>query len=236
VDADGRVSTQPLAGTRARNGSPEQIERLGTELLTDPKEVYEHAISMRSSWSELGTVCAPGSVRVDEPMMIRHRGAVQHIGSVVSGQLAPGRTALDAFGAVFPAVTASGIPRPEACACIARLEPHQRGIYGGAVMRACSDGSLDAALVLRSIFQADRQAWLQAGAGIVRDSRPEREFQETREKLESIAPFVVYASGDQQATAGSGHVQDLPLAAASRTVGRTAQALMESGGRGTVGE
>jgi salicylate synthetase len=235
VDPSGHVSTQPLAGTRSRGGSSHEEKRLEAELLTDPKEIYEHAISMRSSWSELSAVCEPGSVRVDEPMRIRHCGAVQHIGSVVSGQLAHGQSALDALGAVFPAVTASGIPRAEACACIARLEPQPRGIYGGAVMRIDSAGRLDAALVLRSVFQVDGQAWLQAGAGIVRDSRPEREFQETREKLESIAPFIVAAEQAQRTAVRTSRVAAHEAGAAT-FAGHPAPALMESGGRGAASE
>jgi salicylate synthase len=200
VDLAGRVSTQPLAGTRARGASPEEDERLRAELLADPKEIFEHAISMRASWEDLSEVCVPGTVRVDEPMRIEQCGAVQHLGSLVSGQLARGRTALDALGAVFPAVTVSGIPRAEACACIARLEAQPRGSYGGAMLHTGSDGRLDAALVLRTVFQDEGQAWLQAGAGIVRDSTPEREFQETREKLGSVAPFIVDAAQAQRAT------------------------------------
>jgi salicylate synthetase len=193
VDPTGWVSTRPLAGTRAMGADAEEDGRLRAELYADPKEIFEHAISMRSAWEDLSKVCMPGTVRVDEPMQIKQYGAVQHLGSVVSGQLARGRTALDALGALFPAVTVSGIPRAEACACIARLEGQPRGIYGGAVLRTGSDGRLDAALVLRTVFQAEGDGWLQAGAGIVRDSRPEREFQETREKLGSVAPFIVEA-------------------------------------------
>ncbi len=236
VDPGGRVSTQPLAGTRSRGRNSHEEKLLEEELLTDPKEIYEHAISMRSSWSELSAVCEPGSVRVDEPMRIRHCGAVQHIGSVVSGQLAHGQSALDALGAVFPAVTASGIPRAQACACIARLEPQPRGIYGGAVMSLDSGGRLDAALVLRSVFQVDGQAWLQAGAGIVRDSRPEREFLETREKLASIAPFIVAAGQAQRTAAGPSRVVAHEAGAVTFAAGHQAPALMESGGRGAASE
>jgi salicylate synthetase len=236
VDAAGRVSTQPLAGTRARGASQQEDERLRAELRTDPKEIFEHAISMRSSWEDLSEVCAPGSVRVDEPMRIRQCGPVQHLGSVVSGQLARGQTALNALGAVFPAVTVSGIPRAEACACIARLEPQPRGIYGGAVLRTGSDGRLDAALVLRSVFQANGQAWLQAGAGIVRDSKPEREFQETREKLASVAPFIVDAAQAQQAVKMDRHAPAHAPRTGSIAAGHPAPSRMESSGRGAVGE
>lgn len=190
---DARVSTQPLAGTRALGRGAAADRALATELRTDPKEVYEHAISMRSSWLELSSVCAPGSVRVDEPMELRFRGTVQHLGSLVSGRLATGRSPLDALAAVFPAVTASGIPKDAACACVSRLEPAARGLYSGSVLRLGSDGTLDAALVLRSVFQSGGDAWLQAGAGIVGISRPEREFEETCEKLASVASHIVPA-------------------------------------------
>jgi len=202
-----RVSTNPLAGTRALGRGVEADQALATELRTDPKEVYEHAISMRSSWLELSSVCAAGSVRVDEPMAVRQRGTVQHLGSLVSGTLAPGRTPLDALAAVFPAVTASGIPKAPACSCIARIEPAARGLYSGSVLRLGSDGTLDAALVLRSAYQSGGRAWLQAGAGIVGVSRPEREFEETCEKLASVAGHIVPAAtapGSPAAAAAAG--------------------------------
>lgn len=201
---DGRVSTQPLAGTRALGRGADTDRALAIELCTDPKEVYEHAISMRSSWLELSSVCASGSVRVDEPMELRFRGTVQHLGSLVSGRLAAGRTPLDALAAVFPAVTASGIPKAAACACISRLETTARGLYAGSVFRLGHDGTLDAAVVLRSLYQRGGSAWLQAGAGIVGISRPEREFEETCEKLASVASFIVPAGNA---------VPDAPVAA-----------------------
>jgi salicylate synthase len=194
TDGRGRVSTQPLAGTRALGRGAETDRALGVELTTDPKEIYEHAISMRSSWMELASVCSPGTVRVDEPMELRFRGTVQHLGSLVSGQLAAGRSSLDALAAVFPAVTASGLPKAAACACVSRIEPVARGLYAGSVLRLGSDSTLDATLVLRSVYQANGNAWLQAGAGIVGVSRPEREFEETCEKLASVASHIVPAN------------------------------------------
>jgi salicylate synthase len=190
----GRVATQPLAGTRAFGRGAETDRALSAELCADPKEVYEHAISMRSSWQELTSVCQPGSVHVDEPMALKFRGTVQHLGSLVSGRLAAGRSPLDALVAVFPAVTASGIPKAAACACISRVEPVARGLYAGSVFRLGSDRALDAALVLRSVYQRAGEAWLQAGAGVVTMSRPEREFEETCEKLASVAGHIVPAS------------------------------------------
>jgi salicylate synthetase len=191
VGHDGHVITQPLAGTRAFGRGADDDRALRAELCSDPKEVYEHAISMRTSWSELGSVCVPGSVRVDVPMEVKFRGTVQHLGSIVSGQLASERSALDALAAVYPAVTASGIPKAAACSLISRLEPVARGLYSGSVFRMDHAGGLDAALVLRSVYQSGGQAWLQAGAGIVGVSRPEREFIETCEKLASVAGHIV---------------------------------------------
>ena len=190
---EGRVTTQPLAGTRAFGRGAETDRALSAELRADPKEVYEHAISMRSSWVELASVCMRGSVHVDEPMALKFRGTVQHLGSLVSGRLAAGRSPLDALAAVFPAVTASGIPKAAACACISRIEPVARGLYAGSVFRLGSDRALDAALVLRSVYQSAGDAWLQAGAGIVSMSRPEREFEETCEKLACVASHIVPA-------------------------------------------
>ena len=205
IGRDGRVTTQPLAGTRAFGRGAETDRALSAELRTDPKEVYEHAISMRSSWLELASVCTRGSVRVDEPMALRFRGTVQHLGSLVSGQLASGRSPLDALAALFPAVTASGIPKAEACACISRIEPAARGLYAGSVFRLGSDRTLDAALVLRSVYQAAGDAWCQAGAGIVGMSRPEREFEETCEKLASVTSHIIPASTAERKLASVGH-------------------------------
>ena len=192
VDAVGQVATQPLAGTRAFGRGAEQDAAARTELESNPKEVFEHAVSVRTAQEELRRVCRPGSVRVGDFMGVKERGSVQHLASLVCGDLDEGRTAWDALEAVFPAVTASGIPKRESLDAISRLDA-ARGLYSGAVVSASHDGSLDAALVLRAIYQGPEGAWLRAGAGIVTDSTPEREFEETCEKLGSVAPFVVRA-------------------------------------------
>jgi salicylate synthase len=238
VGHDGHVTTQPLAGTRALGRGVTGDLALRNELCSDPKEVYEHAISMRTSWEELGTVCERGSVRVDVPMEVKLRGTVQHLGSVVSGQLAAGRTSLDGLAALYPAVTASGIPKAAACSLISRLEPAARGLDAGSVLRMDHAGGLDAALVLRSAYQAAGQAWLQAGAGIVKASRPEREFTETCEKLASVAGHIVPAAGTSTAgtstagtstagtsTAGTSAVARAGAVAAGRESGLTSPAL-----------
>ncbi|MGA5453233.1 salicylate synthase [Streptomyces umbrinus] len=194
VATDGTVSTQPLAGTRALTGDAPQDAQLRIELLADAKEVYEHAISVQVAWNEMTAVCAPGSVRVEELMDVKQRGSVQHIASRVTGRLAE-RTEgpWPALAAVFPAVTASGVPKSAAYDLIRRHEPEPRGLYSGAVLMVGSEGDLDAALVLRTVYRSRGRTWLRAGAGIVGESRPEREFEETCEKLLSVSRHLVPA-------------------------------------------
>ncbi|MFX0577766.1 salicylate synthase [Nocardia nepalensis] len=194
VDADGRVISQPLAGTRALTGDPARDGHLRTELLSNPKEIYEHAISVKIAVDELVGVCTPDSLSVEEFMTVRERGTVQHLASRVGGRLADGHDAWDAFAAVFPAVTASGVPKAAAYEAIRSLEPAARGLYSGAVFSVDHNGSMDAALVLRAVYRQFGRTWLQAGAGIVGQSRPEREFEETCEKLDSVAKFLVPAA------------------------------------------
>ncbi|GHJ35176.1 salicylate synthase [Streptomyces sp. TS71-3] len=186
----GRVTTQPLAGTRALSQDPAENHRLRAELLADPKEVHEHAVSVRLACQELGGVCATGSVLVEEFMAVRERGSVQHLASRVAGRLREDRGPWDAFAALFPAVTATGAPKTEALAALQRYEDGPRGLYGGAVITADTAGALDAALVLRTVFRRGERTWLRAGAGIMRDSTPDREFEETCEKLRSVAPHI----------------------------------------------
>ncbi|MFE9775288.1 salicylate synthase [Streptomyces sp. NPDC005931] len=196
VSANGRVSTQPLAGTRALSGDPAEDASRRAELLTDAKEIYEHAISVQVAWDEMTTVCREGSVRAEEFMTVKERGSVQHIASRVTGELrVTDRGPWPALAAVFPAVTASGVPKDAAYRTIRDLEAGPRGLYSGAVLTAGSDGFLDAALVLRTVFRQQGRTWLRAGAGIVEQSSPEREFEETCEKLRSISRTLVPLSG-----------------------------------------
>ncbi|MFI9324524.1 salicylate synthase [Kitasatospora aureofaciens] len=194
VSASGAVSTQPLAGTRARTGDPAADLALRAELQADPKEVYEHATSVKLAFDELETVGAEGTTRVSEYLAVKERGSVQHLASRVDTTLAASHTAWDALAAVFPAITASGIPKGPAYELITHLELGPRGLYAGAVLTADSDGELDAALVLRAVYQRAGRAWLRAGAGIVASSAPAREHEETCEKLRSVAPFLVPAA------------------------------------------
>jgi salicylate synthase len=191
VTADGRVVSQPLAGTRALTADTAANSRRRVELLSSAKEIYEHAISVKVGYDELLTVCEPDSVAVHNLMTVEERGSVQHLASRVAGRLATDKDAWDAFAAVFPAVTASGIPKEAAYTSIRRHETEHRGLYGGAVLTVDQSGALDAALVLRTVYRQHGRTWLRAGAGIVGQSQPAREFEETCEKLDSIAQFLV---------------------------------------------
>ncbi|WP_153100886.1 salicylate synthase [Paraburkholderia hayleyella] len=195
VDANGFVSTQPLAGTRALTGDATEDERLRRELLRDAKEIAEHAVSVQLALAEMSQICEPGTIGISEFMSVHRRGTVQHLASRVKGQLAAGRCAWDAFIGLFPAVTASGIPKRAALESIRRHERTPRGLYSGAVMIIDSDGALDAALVLRSVFRDGTRCWLQAGAGLVPLSEPAREWTETCEKLASVARHLRAAAG-----------------------------------------
>ncbi|CAM5506306.1 salicylate synthase [Streptomyces spiroverticillatus] len=198
VSEDGRVVSQPLAGTRALTSDAYVNACLRADLFGSPKEVYEHAISVKTGADELLEVCLEGTVGVPEFMAVRERGSVQHLASRVTGRLAPGQEAWDAFGAVFPAVTASGVPKEAAYESIRRNEPETRGLYSGTVLTVDHSGAMDAALVLRSAYRKDGRTWLRAGAGIVGHSTPEREFEETCEKLDSVARYLVPAATGEQ--------------------------------------
>lgn len=193
VSSDGIVTTQPLAGTRALTGDPDGDGARRAELRSDAKEVFEHAISVRLAAEELEAVCAAGSVRVEQFMEVEERGSVLHLASRLTGRVGADSDGWDAFAALFPAVTASGIPKAAACELIARHETERRGLYSGAVLTVDGDGTIDAALVLRSVYRQDGRTWLRAGAGIVAASDPARELEETREKLRSVAPHLVAA-------------------------------------------
>ncbi|MBC8943857.1 yersiniabactin synthetase, salicylate ligase component Irp5 [Xenorhabdus indica] len=192
VEADGTgwVNSQPLAGTRALTHDKDQDQKLRADLLSDTKEIAEHAVSAKLALEELAPICQADTLCVSEFMAIRERGSVQHLASRVKGLLQTGKNRWDAFIALFPAVTASGIPKKTSLQAISHFEKEPRRLYSGCVMLLDSSGKLDAALVLRSLYQHKEHCWLQAGAGLVRDSKPEREWQETCEKLECIIKYV----------------------------------------------
>ena len=198
VRADGVVVTEPLAGTRAFGLGDEHDRQARADLESDAKEIVEHAISVRTSLAEVTEIAEPGTAVVSNFMTVRERGSVQHLGSTVSGTLDARRDRMDALEVLFPAVTASGIPKAESIAAILRLDDQPRGLYSGAVVRFAADGTMDAALVLRAAYERDGQTWLRAGAGIIEGSTPEREFEETCEKLTSLTPYLVKRESPQR--------------------------------------
>lgn len=191
IDSEGNVYTFPLAGTRALTEDREKNKELRNDLLHDTKEIAEHAISVKLAEEEMKQVCEEDSVVVTEYMSVMERGTVQHLGSRLKGKLKKGCNSWHALCKLFPAVTASGIPKKEAIEAIGRIEKEARKLYSGSVMTYDSNGALDAALVLRSIFQTDKENWVRVGAGIVDLSNPEREFIETQEKVSSIANELI---------------------------------------------
>jgi len=191
VHDDGAVVTEPLAGTRALGRGAARDRQARDELESDSKEIVEHAMSVRSSLREITEVAKPGSAAVIDFMTVRERGSVQHLGSTVTGRLDPSKDRMDALEALFPAVTASGIPKAASVDAILRLDESPRELYSGAVVTFSADGGLDAALTLRTAYERDGRTWLRAGAGIIAASDPDREFEETCEKLATLAPRLV---------------------------------------------
>ncbi|MFC8527835.1 salicylate synthase [Nocardia sp. NPDC057227] len=193
VDDDGIVTTEPLAGTRAfgRDAATDLAAR--RDLESDPKEIVEHAVSVKTSVAEIDSIAEPGTTAVADFMVVRERGSVQHLASTVRGRLGRHRTQWDALEALFPSVTASGIPKRAGVDAVFRHDS-ERGLYSGAVVVLAENGAMEATLVLRAVYQDDDAAWLRAGAGIIAQSRPEREFEETCEKLSSVAPYLVSAA------------------------------------------
>ena len=199
LEIDRRTATaHVLAGTRAMGTDPEMTERLRSSLLEDPKEIYEHAVSVAGALEDLTRICRPGSTTVTRFMSVRRRGSVQHLASTMTGELPVAASPWDALAALLPGSAATGVPRGLARQAIRRIEPQPRGLYGGAVLTCDADGSLDAALALRTVFSQGGTTWLQAGAGITSQSRPDREYEETREKLRAVAPFLVTDSADTE--------------------------------------
>ena len=191
VEADGTVYTFPLAGTRALTQNAKENEKLRSELLNDTKEIAEHAISVKLADEEMQQICEKDTVIVTEFMSVMERGTVQHLGSRLRGKLKKECNSWHALCKLFPAVTASGIPKREAIKAIGRMEKDPRDLYSGSVLIYDCDGRMDAALVLRSVFQTEKETWVRVGAGIVEMSNPEREFIETQEKVSSVAKQLV---------------------------------------------
>jgi anthranilate synthase component 1 len=182
----GRAILRPIAGTRRRGADRAEDAALAAELLSDEKELAEHLMLVDLGRNDLGRVCVPGSVEVTEFNVIEHYSHVMHIVSQVEGNLFPDRDGIDALRATFPAGTVSGAPKIRAMEVIDRLEAAPRSFYAGVVGYVEPDGSLDTCIAIRCGLKKDGVIVLQAGAGVVFDSSPERELEETDEKLRAL--------------------------------------------------
>jgi anthranilate synthase component 1 len=183
----------PIAGTRWRGATPEEDARLATELVKDPKERSEHVMLVDLGRNDLGRVSVPGTVDVVEFMAIERYSHVMHIVSTVVGELSPGRTAYDVLAATFPAGTLSGAPKVRAMEIIDALEPVRRGLYGGTVGYLDFAGDLDMAIAIRTALMRNGRAYVQAGGGIVADSDPAAEEQESRNKAAAVLAAIAAA-------------------------------------------
>ncbi len=187
---EGEVTVRPLAGTRRRGATEEEDRRLAEELLADPKERAEHVMLVDLGRNDVGRVARYGSIELTDVMTIERYSHVMHITSNVNGKLAAGRDAFDALRACVPAGTVSGAPKVRAMQIIDELEPHRRGPYAGAVGYVDFNGNMDTCIALRTLVVQGNKAYLQAGAGIVADSVPSAEYQETLNKARGLLKAI----------------------------------------------
>ena len=180
------VILKPIAGTRKRGKTIAEDMKLEKELLEDEKEIAEHVMLIDLGRNDVGRVSEYGTVKLTEKMIVEKYSHVMHIVSSVEGKLEKDKTGFDALKAVFPAGTLTGAPKIRAMEIIEELEPEKRGIYGGAIGYFSFNGDLDSCITIRSIVFKDDKAYMQAGAGIVYDSVPEREFEETENKIAAV--------------------------------------------------
>jgi len=190
---DEEVTVRPIAGTRRRGYTEEEDRALEEELLADPKELAEHLMLIDLGRNDAGRVSVTGSVKLTEKMMVERYSHVMHIVSNVTGQLVPGESAIDVLRATFPAGTVSGAPKIRAMEIINELEPVKRGVYSGAVGYLAWNGNMDTAIAIRTAVIKDGHLNIQAGAGIVYDSKPELEWKETMNKARAIFRAVTMA-------------------------------------------
>ncbi|HYZ64360.1 MAG TPA: anthranilate synthase component I [Acetobacteraceae bacterium] len=183
---DGKVTLRPLAGTRPRGATREEDLRLEQDLSTDPKERAEHLMLLDLGRNDVGRVAELGSVRVTESFAVERFSHVMHLSSTVEGTLLPGLDALDALIAAFPAGTLTGAPKIRAMEIIEELEPVRRGLYAGCIGYFAANGTMDTCIGLRTAVVKDGTMYVQAGGGVVADSTPEGEYEETRQKSRAL--------------------------------------------------
>jgi len=192
---NGLAEINPIAGTRARGQTLKEDQRLEKELKKDEKENAEHLMLVDLARNDLGVVCQAGSVEVKELAVIEKYSHVMHLVSKIEGKLAHGKDALDALLASFPAGTVSGAPKIRALEIIDELEKVPRGPYGGAAGYLSLNGNLDTCLTIRSLLVKKNRAYVQAGAGIVADSEPQKELEETLNKAKSVLSAIAISQG-----------------------------------------
>mgnify|MGYP003433257615 FL=1 len=190
---DGQISLRPIAGTRRRGQTPEEDRDLARQLLADEKERAEHVMLVDLGRNDVGRVAARGSVKVESLMQVERYSHVMHIVSQVTGQLEKGKSVYDVMRACFPAGTVSGAPKIRAMEIIEELEPTRRGPYAGAVGYFGFSGNMDMCINIRTVVIKGRQAYIQAGAGIVADSIPEHEYEETCNKARAMMKAIELA-------------------------------------------
>jgi anthranilate synthase component 1 len=183
---DNTVTVRPLAGTRRRGATPEEDRALEVELLADPKERAEHLMLLDLGRNDVGRVAAIGTVKVTAQFQVERYSQVMHIGSEVQGRLRDGLDALDAYCAGFPAGTLTGAPKIRAMEIIEELEPSRRGLYAGGIGYFGADGGMDTCIALRTALVKDGVMHVQAGAGVVADSDPKSEYEETKQKARAL--------------------------------------------------
>jgi anthranilate synthase component I len=190
---NGVISVRPIAGTRRRGVNPDEDQQMERRLLADEKERAEHVMLVDLGRNDVGCVAKPGSVTVDSFMHVERYSHVMHIVSNVTGQLDTSKTSYDVLRACFPAGTVSGAPKIRAMQIIDELEPTRRGPYAGAVGYFSFSGNMDMCINIRTIVVKKHQAFIQAGAGIVADSNPEHEYEETCNKAKAMMKAVELA-------------------------------------------
>jgi anthranilate synthase component 1 len=191
------IQLRPIAGTRPRGATVEEDRRMETELLSDPKEIAEHVMLVDLGRNDVGRVAGWGTVKVDELMAVERYSHVMHIVSNVVGHLRPGLTAFDVLRASFPAGTVTGAPKVRAMEIIEELEPFRRGIYAGSVGYFDFNGGMDFCITIRTIVMRNGEAMIQAGAGIVADSDPEKEWDEIRNKARVLFRAIGVEEGEE---------------------------------------
>jgi len=188
-----KLEYRPIAGTRARGRDEAEDASLEQEMRHDEKERAEHVMLVDLGRNDLGRVSEYGSVKVKDLMYVERYSHVMHLVSALEGTLRKDLDALDAFAACFPAGTLSGAPKVRAMQIIEELEPTRRGVYGGSVMYADFAGNLDSCIGIRTMLMKGKKAYLQAGGGIVADSNPDAEFQESMNKAGALLRAVEMA-------------------------------------------